>query len=136
MDCIFCKIIKGEIPCAKVFENEYVIAFLDIAPLSEGHTLIIPKEHYATMAEMPEALAAELGKVLPRISTAVCKSTGTSACNIFQNNGRAAGQEVDHLHFHIVPRIEGDGIFKLAKQAPYAEGRMHAVAEIIKEQLS
>lgn len=136
MECIFCKIIKGEIPCAKVFENEFVIAFLDIAPLAEGHTLVIPKEHHVTMAEMPEDLAAEIGRVMPMLSKAVCKSSGTNACNIFQNNGRPAGQVVDHLHFHIVPRVEGDGIIKLAKQNPYPEGRMQAVVQTIKEQLS
>ncbi len=135
-NCIFCKIVKGEIPSAKIFENDDVYAFLDIAPLADGHLLVIPKAHYATMADMPSELAGKLGSVLPMLANAVCKATGTVSCNIFQNNGRAAGQLVDHLHFHIVPRTPGDGIVKLGEQSPYPAGRMEKVTEAIKSSLS
>ncbi len=130
-DCIFCKIIKGEIPSAKVFENDDVYAFLDIAPLADGHLLVIPKEHYATIFDMPAALAGKLAEVMPALANAVCKAVGTAFCNIFQNNGRPAGQLVDHLHFHIVPRTTADGVITLGKQSPYPSGKMETVAQAI-----
>ena len=134
-NCIFCKIIKGEIPSAKVFENDDIYAFLDIAPLAEGHLLVISKAHYATIIEMPAELMGKLGEVLPMLANAVCKATGTTACNVFQNNGRPAGQLVDHLHFHIVPRTPGDGIVALGQQKPYPSGRMQIVADSIIKQI-
>lgn len=130
-NCIFCKIISGAIPCTKIFENDDVLAFLDIAPLADGHTLVISKAHFATMFDMPAELAGKLGATLPRLAQAICKATNTTACNIFQNNGRPAGQLVDHLHFHIVPRIPGDGIIRLGEQSPYPAGRMEKVAQAI-----
>ncbi len=130
-NCIFCKIVSGAIPCTKIFENDHVLAFLDIAPLADGHTLVIPKAHFATMFDMPAELAGKLGETLPKLAQAICKATNTTACNIFQNNGRPAGQLVDHLHFHIVPRTPGDGIIRLGEQSPYPAGRMDKVAQAI-----
>lgn len=135
-DCIFCKIVKGEIPCTKIYENDDVLAFLDIAPLADGHTLVIPKDHYETMDQVPPELSAKVTEVFPIISKAICQAMGKEAFNIFQNNGRPAGQLVDHVHYHIVPREEGDGIIRLGKQIPYPDGKMQTVADAIVKVIS
>jgi histidine triad (HIT) family protein len=101
---IFDKILDGQIPCHKVYEDEHVLAFLDIAPLAPGHTLVIPKERKAFLHELSDEQAAALGRVLPRLSRAVMNATGATAYNILQNNGAAAHQAVFHVHFHIIPR--------------------------------
>jgi histidine triad (HIT) family protein len=105
---IFTKIIAGEIPCFRVYEDDKVFAFLDISPLSRGHTLVIPKEPAETIDQLSEASAAALGRVLPRISRAIVRATGATAFNILQNNGATAHQAVMHVHFHIIPKY-GDG---------------------------
>ncbi|MCA9706426.1 MAG: HIT family protein [Myxococcales bacterium] len=104
MATIFDKILDGAIPCHKVYEDDHVLAFLDIAPLSEGHTLVIPKERKAYLHELSDEQAAALGRVLPRLARAVMNATGATAYNILQNNGAAAHQAVFHVHFHIIPR--------------------------------
>lgn len=110
-ETIFSKIIRGEIPCLKVYEDQHVLAFLDIAPLSRGHTLVIPKEPAATVDQLSDEAAAAIGRVLPRISRAVLKATGATAFNILQNNGAAAHQAVFHVHFHIIPKFDnGTGL--------------------------
>lgn len=109
MDCLFCKIIAGEIPCYKVYEDESVLAFLDIFPCSKGHTVVIPKEHAETIWEMSNedfqrvagGLRAAAGRVEARLKP--------DAMNIGLNNGKIAGQAVPHVHWHIIPRYEGDG---------------------------
>ena len=107
---IFDRILDGEIPCHRVHEDEYVLAFLDIGPLSRGHTLVIPKERVARLHELSDEAAAALGRVLPRLCRAVLKASGATAYNVLQNNGKAAHQEVEHVHFHIIPKIEDDGL--------------------------
>jgi histidine triad (HIT) family protein len=102
-ETIFSLIIAGKIPSHKVFENEYVYAFLDINPLSRGHTLVIPKESAATMDVLSASSAASLGQCLPKICRGIMKITGAKNYNLIQNNGEAAGQTVHHLHFHIIP---------------------------------
>jgi len=110
-ETLFTKIIKGEIPSHKVYEDELVFAFLDISPLSRGHTLVIPKEPAVTLDELSDESAAAIGRVLPRLSRAVLKATGATAFNILQNNTRLAHQFVDHVHFHIIPKFpEGKGL--------------------------
>ena len=109
-ETIFDKIIAGEIPCWKVYEDEYVLAFLDIGPLSYGHTLVIPKERKAFLHELSDEASAAIGRVLPRISRAVLEATGATAYNILQNNGTEAHQVVMHVHFHIIPRRGGTGL--------------------------
>ena len=105
-DTIFTKIIAGEIPCHKVYEDEKIIAFLDISPLSEGHTLIVPKEPAETLDALSDVSAAAIGNALPRICRAVMKATGAQSYNVLQNNGRVAHQEVMHVHFHVIPKLE------------------------------
>ncbi len=108
-DTIFSKIIAGEIPCHKVYEDDLVLAFLDIFPLSPGHTLVIPKEPAATVDALSDDSAAAIGRVLPRIARAVMAATGIDQYNILQNNGPRAHQAVFHVHFHIIPKTE-DGV--------------------------
>ena len=106
-ETIFSKIIRGEIPCHKVYEDERVLAFLDINPLSTGHTLVVPKEPAATLDALSEESAAALGRVLPRICRAVISVTGSKEYNVLQNNGAGAHQAIDHVHFHIIPKPNG-----------------------------
>lgn len=103
-DTIFGKILRGEIPCHKVYEDERVLAFLDVFPLSAGHTLVIPKEPAATIDQLSDESAAAIGRVLPRLARAVMRATGTTAYNVLQNNGSAAHQVVMHVHVHIIPK--------------------------------
>lgn len=103
-ETIFSKILRGDIPCHKVYEDEHVLAFLDISPLAPGHTLVIPKEPAATLGELSDEAAAAIGRVLPRLCRAVQRVTGTEAYNVLQNNGAAAHQAVFHVHFHIIPK--------------------------------
>ena len=103
-DTIFAKIIAGQIPCHKVYEDERVLAFLDINPLTRGHTLVIPKEPAETLDKLSDESAAALGRVLPRICRAVIAATGVAQYNVLENNGAGAHQAVFHVHFHIIPR--------------------------------
>lgn len=108
---IFDKIISGDIPCHRVYEDEHVLAFLDINPLSPGHLLVIPKERAAQLHLLSDEAAAALGRVLPRLCRAVCQTTGIEAYNVLQNNGAGAHQAVFHVHFHIIPKSpEGPGL--------------------------
>jgi histidine triad (HIT) family protein len=112
-DTIFGKILAGQIPCHKVFEDDKVLAFLDINPLSAGHTLVVPKEPAETMDQLSDESAAALGRVLPRICRAVIAITGVRQYNVLENNGSAAHQAIAHVHFHIIPKpnsIEGLGV--------------------------
>lgn len=109
-NCIFCKIVAGDIPCHKLYEDDNVLAFLDVGPLSRGHCLVIPKAHHVTLDQMPDELAGACAKVLPRLSRAVIKATGVKDWNILQNNGPLSGQAVGHVHFHIIPRVADDGL--------------------------
>ena len=103
---IFTKILAGIIPCHKVYEDEHVLAFLDINPVSAGHTLVIPKEPAETLDKLSDDAAAAVGRVLPRISRAIVKATGAKGFNVLQNNGACAHQAVFHVHFHIIPKFD------------------------------
>lgn len=109
-DTIFSKIIQGEIPCHKVYEDDAVLAFLDVSPLSPGHTLVIPKEAVPTLDLLSDESSAAIGRVLPRIARAVMAATGATAFNVLQNNGASAHQAVFHVHFHIIPKFESQGL--------------------------
>jgi histidine triad (HIT) family protein len=108
-DSIFSKIIRGEIESHKVYEDDFVIAILDTGPLSEGHTLVIPKEPAETLDELSDEHAAAVGRVLPRITRAIKRVTGAGSINVLQNNGEDAGQVVPHVHFHLIPRYSDRG---------------------------
>ena len=109
-ESIFTKIINGEIPCHRVYEDDHTLAFLDINPLSKGHTLVIPKEPAPTLDALSPESGAAIGRALPAICRAVCKAVGTSEYNVLQNNGAAAHQAVFHVHVHIIPKHDGGGL--------------------------
>lgn len=110
MSTIFDKIIDGQIPCHKIYEDDLVLAFLDIGPLSRGHTLVIPKERKAKLHELSDESAAAIGRVLPRLARAVMQVSGSEDYNILQNNGAPAHQAVFHVHFHIIPKTADGGL--------------------------
>lgn len=122
-ETVFAKILRGEIPCHKVYEDDRVLAFLDVGPLSEGHTLVIPKEPAETLDALSDESAAALGRVLPRICRAVMKATGCADYNVLQNNGAPAHQAVFHVHFHIIPKpdaAQGLGVDWPARRIDHA----------------
>ena len=126
-NCIFCKIIAGQIPSMSVLETKNAMAFMDIGPLAEAHLLVIPKRHYARLDEMPEQEVRDLTALLPRLASAVVKVTEAEGYNILQNNGRVAGQAVDHVHFHVIPRKEGDGLGYRWPSGSYEPGRAEEI---------
>lgn len=110
MDCIFCKIVAGEVPCYKVYEDDNFLAFLDMYPVNNGHTLVIPKEHYDNIFELPENIASKYFVVVKKISEIVKKIMNADGINIGMNNLPAAGQVVFHSHIHVIPRFKNDGL--------------------------
>jgi len=108
-ECLFCKIVAGEIPSQKVYEDSEHMAFLDINPRNPGHTLVIPKKHYQTVMEMPEREAGELFRVVKKIAVAVKRGMNADGVSIGQSNERAAGQVIPHVHFHVIPRFLSEG---------------------------
>ena len=109
-ETIFDKILAGQIPCHRVYEDERVLAFLDIHPISDGHTLVIPKERAAFLHQLSDEASAAIGRVLPRIARAAMKASGAEQYNVLQNNGREAHQAVFHVHFHVIPRKSNQGL--------------------------
>ncbi|MDY7092205.1 MAG: HIT family protein [Acidobacteriota bacterium] len=132
---IFDKILSGEIPSHKIYEDEHVFSFLDIGPLSRGHALVIPKERKAQLHELSDDSAAAVGRVLPRIARAVLKVTGATAYNVLQNNGAAAHQAVMHVHFHIIPKMEAGGLGILWPAGSLEASEGQALAEQIRTAL-
>ncbi len=133
-DCIFCKIVKGEAPSHKVYEDGQVLAFLDIRPVNKGHTLVIPKQHYETLMDIPGLVLQELAVALKKVASAVKKGTGAGGISINMSNGAVAGQVVPHAHIHVIPRMKDDGL-KLWPQHEYEEGEIGKYAEQIKKAL-
>lgn len=134
-NCIFCKIAAGEIPATKVYEDDVCLAFMDIGPLAEGHVLLIPKKHAETIDQMSPEQAGEMLRQLPLLVKAVQKATGAAGVNVLQNNGKAAHQEVPHVHFHIIPRKPGDAFHFNWPAGSYPQGRMESLAEEIRQGL-
>jgi histidine triad (HIT) family protein len=129
-DTIFGKIIAGQIPCHKVYEDDRVLAFLDINPLTRGHTLVIPKEPAETLDKLSDESAAALGRVLPRICRAVIAATGVTEYNVLENNGSGAHQAVCHVHFHIIPRPGSNEGLGLSWRARSLDGK--EASELVK----
>jgi histidine triad (HIT) family protein len=109
-NCIFCKIVAGEIPSVQVLETDHAIALLDINPVNPGHVLLVSKDHHENLAALPDHLAASVAGALPRLCRAVQAATGAHGLNIIVNMGKAAGQTIDHLHWHVIPRFEQDAV--------------------------
>ncbi|MFH2028720.1 MAG: HIT family protein [Nanoarchaeota archaeon] len=133
MDCIFCKIIKGDIPCAKIYEDDKIFSFLDIAPANKGHALVIPKEHYETLLDAPDVVVNDLMLLVKKVKRALSSSLGAEGFNILINNKKVAGQLVPHLHIHIIPRFSNDGVSLNWKPKRYSEKEIDEFAEKIKK---
>ena len=133
-ECIFCKITKGEVPAVKVYEDNEVLAFMDIHPKHPGHTLVIPKDHIENIYGMPSETAARLMIVVQKIAVAVKNATDADGINISMNNESAAGQDVWHAHMHVIPRFNEDGNYADLKHT-YMTGEMEEIANKIKTEL-
>lgn len=129
-DCIFCKIITQEIPAEIVYEDDNVVAFLDINPIHKGHTLVIPKKHVQNIFDIDEEAVADLYQAARKTAHAVKAATGADGINLTNNNGAAAGQEVFHYHVHVIPRFEGDN-FSHWPHTSYKNDEMREMAEKI-----
>ena len=131
-DCVFCKIVAGELPATTVLEDEAAVALMDIRPLAEGHVLLVPRGHFVTLDEMPADAASAMLRHLPALVKAVQAATGCEGVNVLQNNGRVAHQEILHVHFHVIPRTAGDafGFNWPAGECP--QERLEALAERIR----
>jgi len=135
IDCVFCRIVKGELPCAKVYEDERVIGFLDINPVNPGHTLVLPKRHYGTLFEISLDDLHACATASKKIATAVYKAVNASGLNLFQNNYPSAGQLIDHIHFHIVPRFSRDKVLNLWPGKPCPQVELVEICEKIRTEL-
>jgi histidine triad (HIT) family protein len=127
--CIFCRIAQKQVSASLVFEDEQVVAFLDIRPLNKGHTLVIPKAHYESIFDIPQDLIAYIHGITKRVAIAVEKATNADGISIIQQNGKAAGQDIFHLHVHVIPRYEGQKLpsFSEISEADREELRQTAV---------
>lgn len=138
-DCLFCKIINGEIPSAKVYEDEHVFAFIDISQVTKGHTLIIPKVHTKNIYETSEEVAGELFSRVPKIANAIRKAYNPSGINLLNNNEVAAGQTVFHYHIHLIPRYDIDDGFGLnwkTNEGNYSSVDLQNIAKQISEEIN
>ena len=131
-DCVFCKIIAGEIPAAVVAESGLAIAFMDIGPIAEGHTLVIPRDHYETVMDMPPEVVADVHRLAAQVARAAKAAIGCEGLNVLQNNGAVAGQVVGHVHVHVIPRDAGDGLKWPWPSAEAEPDRLASLAERIK----
>ena len=134
-DCIFCKIAKGKIPANKIYEDEDFIVFLDIRPINKGHCLIVPKQHYERLDDMPDEVLARELPLAKRIAKAVLEVTGMKDYNLFNTNGETSGQEVFHHHLHVIPRKVNDGLKLELTPVSYEEGEAAKLAEAISKKL-
>ena len=134
MSCIFCKIIKGDIPSEKIYEDEKYLAFLDIKPVKAGHTLVIPKKHYDNLLAAPDAELEGLLDVAKKVGVAVMAATGSDGMNFTSNIGVSAGQVIFHTHFHLIPRKTGDRLVSWPHRE-YANGEFAKIGQAVREKL-
>ncbi|MFJ8066833.1 HIT family protein [Psychrobacillus sp. NPDC096426] len=138
-ECIFCKIIDGSIPSAKVYEDEHVYAFMDIQPLTKGHTLIIPKNHKENVYDLSEEEASNLFKVVPKIASVLKETFGPVGMNLLNNNGAPAGQSVFHFHLHFIPRYDQTDGFRatwMTKEKTFTPEVIQGLAKELAEKLA
>jgi len=133
--CIFCKIVSKEAPASYVYEDDKVMAFMDTRPLNEGHTLVIPKGHYKTVYEVPEEEVAHLYKVVKRVALAVKKGVEAEGVSITQHNERAAGQDVFHVHVHVIPRYEGQKLPRFEELQEASRAKLDEVAAKLRKHI-
>ena len=132
-DCIFCKIINGKIPAAKVYEDSSIISFLDIMPANKGHCLVVPKEHYETFLDISDEDLKNLIVAAKKVTKALSLSIGNGSYNLVMNNGKEAGQIVAHAHLHVIPRFKGDRLRLKWSHKKYEENEMKEMQEKIKK---
>ena len=133
-DCLFCKIIDGEVPSHKVYEDNDVSAFLDINPVNPGHTLVVPKKHYENLYETPDEALAKLMAVVRKLAVSIRSGLNADGTNIEMHNDEISGQLISHTHIHIIPRFEGDKL-KLFPRTEYKEGEIENITEKIRKQI-
>ncbi len=134
-ECIFCRIVSGEVPAAKVAEDDHVLSFLDINPVNPGHCLVIPKRHAADYLELSRQETGAMAALAQRVARAACGATGSPAFNLLLNKGAPAGQVVPHAHLHVIPRCEDDGFSFGWRQLEYDEGELDRLQAAIRERL-
>jgi histidine triad (HIT) family protein len=133
--CIFCKIVQKQAPSSIIYEDETVMAFLDIRPLNMGHTLVIPKAHYVDIFDIPQTLLSQIHKIVKQVSSPVKEATNADGISIIQQNGKAAGQDIFHIHVHVVPRFEGQKLPPFHELKEVERSKLNAMAKKIKLQL-
>lgn len=129
-DCIFCRIIAGEIPCDKLYEDETTMAFVDITPVNLGHALVVPKSHHDNLLVTPDESCADIMRTVRRVAKATLAVTGAQAFNLGVNTGAEAGQVVMHTHFHVMPRHAGDGLTHWPKKTLTREEMAETAAKV------
>lgn len=134
--CIFCKIAQGQIPCHEIYSDEHVLAFLDIAPVAPGHTLVIPKQHYATLFELTEDMGGRLTSALQTVGKAVMSATKAQGLNVGMNVNEAAGQLVFHAHYHLIPRFAGDGLELWPQHAADDHEQLAKLAQAMRQSIA
>lgn len=134
-ECLFCKMAAGEIPVTKVYEDDLVLSFLDISPISNGHTLVMPKQHCERLHTCPPELLAQVAVRIGKIAGAVLEALNLDGYNVLCNNGKIAGQHINHLHYHIIPRRPDDGVFDQWPAFKYKEGQIEKFAQLIRKKL-
>ena len=134
-ECVFCRILRGEIPAQKVHEDGRVVAILDINPVTSSHVLVLPREHYETWVDLPSDLAGDVARASQAVARAVMKAAGAEGFNLLVNNHVCSGQAIPHAHVHIIPRKTGDGIKFNWKTRPYEAGWIEKAAEAIRAAL-
>ncbi len=135
MNCLFCDIAEGKIPCHKIYEDANFLAFLDIHPVNLGHTLIIPKTHAENLFKLPAETLTSVGPIVQKVSQAVKDGTGADGLNLGMNNGAEAGQIIEHAHLHLIPRFAGDGLKHWPSKDTYQQADLEQTKERILEAL-
>jgi histidine triad (HIT) family protein len=134
-ECIFCRIVSGDVPAAKVAEDDRALSFLDISPVNPGHCLVVPRRHVADYLELREDELGAMAALAQCVARAACEVTGSPAFNLLLNRGAPAGQVVPHAHLHVIPRSEDDGFSFGWRQLDYQEGELDRLQAAIRERL-
>lgn len=132
-NCPFCKIVDGELPSSRIYEDETTIAFLDTRPQNDGHTLVIPKKHYEYIYDVPDEEVAHLHKVAKRVACAVRRGMNSEGISITQHNESAAGQDVFHVHVHVIPRYEGQRLHRIEEIQEAPRVKLDEIAKILRQ---
>ena len=135
-DCVFCKILKGEIPAQKVYEDAKTVAILDINPVAWGHVLVMPRDHFEMWTDLPAEVASSLSQAAQNVARGAVKATGAAGFNLLMNNHRCSGQAIPHAHFHVIPRKPDDGVKYQWPAKPYPQGEIEKAADAIRKAMA